>query len=287
MKYPLISNPIKFDLFKEDYTRSVESGNYLLLLARESSIKLVNLISEEGLSIKNTSSTYKVINDWTRLGIIEDRRHELKQWRKFSLIDLIWIRIVSELRSIKYPLNKIKELKLRYYAEEIYVKSDEKIPNVSEGYYTIKSIKYPYTSFNILSILLHMGWEEKDDTYLVMQPTNAGLKFSYDSEEGIFKPYVFFSRHSTISRSEKQLNRLVQQSPLSFVLNFSDIVKKLVIENIAFDKIFFNKHSGLSYELNYNSSYDYVNFNEELKKVELYDMDPDEFLEEVFNPPIS
>ncbi len=283
MKYPLISNPKKFDLFKEDYTCSVESGNYLLLLARESSIKLVNLISEEGLSIKNTSSTYKVINDWTRLGIIEDRRHELKQWRKFSLIDLVWVRIVSELRSIKYPLNKIKELKLLYYAQEIHVGNDEKLAGVNEGYYTIKSIKYPNISFYILSILLHLGREDIDDLHLLIQPNPYSVKSLFDLKEETFKSHAFDSVN-TILKSQDELNNLILKSSFSMVLNFSDIVKELVIDNLAFDKIYFDKHRSTNYELNFNSSYDYVNFSEELKKVKLRNIDPDDPFDEIVYP---
>lgn len=62
-------------------------------------------------SIKDTKLSYKIINDWSRYGLLLDIDREDNTWRKFSIIDLIWIYIVRELRSVGFSIRKILKIK--------------------------------------------------------------------------------------------------------------------------------------------------------------------------------
>lgn len=84
-------------------------------------LKLVNaFIGKYGLRrtaglIKDTKQSYKIINDWTRLGIIDDNREKDGNWRKFNVFDLFWIRLVAKLREFNLPLDDIKVIKKEVY----------------------------------------------------------------------------------------------------------------------------------------------------------------------------
>jgi len=63
------------------------------------------------VSISSTSQSYRVINHWSQEGLLLKQKGRGSGWRKFSLIDIIWIGIIGDLRKIGYPLDKIKSVK--------------------------------------------------------------------------------------------------------------------------------------------------------------------------------
>lgn len=52
--------------------------------------KLRTIFREKKHSIAQTSTTYRVINHWSEIGLINGDTQQGSGWRKFSLIDLIW-----------------------------------------------------------------------------------------------------------------------------------------------------------------------------------------------------
>ena len=55
--------------------------------------------------------TYRVINHWENKGLLTFSRSTEKGWRKYSIVDIIWIQIISELRNFGFPLEKILKVK--------------------------------------------------------------------------------------------------------------------------------------------------------------------------------
>ena len=51
--------------------------------------------------------TYKMLNDWERAGLIDNKR-EGNEWRRFSIIDAVWLKIIKELRGFGMSLKQIK-----------------------------------------------------------------------------------------------------------------------------------------------------------------------------------
>lgn len=69
----------------------------------------INFLTEKKYRIKDTDSTYRVINHWSSLGLLDDTRlSDNKGWRKFSLVDLVWLKVLMQLRQFGVPLEKIK-----------------------------------------------------------------------------------------------------------------------------------------------------------------------------------
>ncbi|MBU0472084.1 MAG: MerR family transcriptional regulator, partial [Nanoarchaeota archaeon] len=81
--------------------------------------------------------SYRQINHWTEQGLIDDTRTKDSKWRKFSLIDLVWIHIIRELKEFGFPNNKIKIVKetildkkepvLKFYIYLVYRRKEKRV----------------------------------------------------------------------------------------------------------------------------------------------------------------
>lgn len=56
-------------------------------------------------------SNYRVVNHWAHIGLIQDDRLEKDKWRKFSIVDIVWVSIILELRKYGFGLDKLLNLK--------------------------------------------------------------------------------------------------------------------------------------------------------------------------------
>lgn len=68
---------------------------------------------EKRFTAKDTGVSYRVINNWKHEEILPDSclDNENQEWAKFNLIELLWIKIVNDLRSFGLSLEKIKKTK--------------------------------------------------------------------------------------------------------------------------------------------------------------------------------
>ena len=65
-------------------------------------------ILEKRFTVKDSGATYRLINHWAEVGIIDDSYRENNQgWRKLSFIDLIWVYVLTVLRRFGMPLDKL------------------------------------------------------------------------------------------------------------------------------------------------------------------------------------
>jgi DNA-binding transcriptional MerR regulator len=69
--------------------------------------------------IDSESFTYRIINHWEKHDLIEAEREGGTGWRKISLLDGVWLRILNELRGFGLSIETIKALKknLKYLLE--------------------------------------------------------------------------------------------------------------------------------------------------------------------------
>lgn len=82
-------------------------GHYLK--DKDKGVEYINLLTKKRFTIKDTDITYRVINHWSSLGLLDDARSgDGNGWRKFSVVDMTWLRILMELRKFGVPLEKIK-----------------------------------------------------------------------------------------------------------------------------------------------------------------------------------
>jgi DNA-binding transcriptional MerR regulator len=69
------------------------------------------ILNEKRHRLKNKDVTHRVLNHWEELGLLTCQRETGKRWRKYSIMDLIWVRIMSELRKFGFPLAGMKKVK--------------------------------------------------------------------------------------------------------------------------------------------------------------------------------
>ncbi|HOX86596.1 MAG TPA: MerR family transcriptional regulator [bacterium] len=67
------------------------------------------MLNEKDNRLNIDDVTSRVLNNWEKNGLLEAERPEGKGWRKFSIMDLIWLRLVVELRKFGLPIEKIQK----------------------------------------------------------------------------------------------------------------------------------------------------------------------------------
>jgi len=73
--------------------------------------EMILFVSEKKFRNDNEKISYRILTHWEKLGLIDNDRPDGKGWRKFSLIDLVWMRMIIELRNFGFPNEKIKALR--------------------------------------------------------------------------------------------------------------------------------------------------------------------------------
>jgi hypothetical protein len=68
-------------------------------------------LNKQGIRLDTESFSYRIINHWEKNDLLFNVRPEGKGWRRFSLIDTIWVHIIAKLRGFGFSLEKIKLLK--------------------------------------------------------------------------------------------------------------------------------------------------------------------------------
>jgi len=86
------------------------------------------IINEKRNRLDKSKFTYRIINHWQKEGLISDDRPSGKGWRMYSLMDVVWLNIITELRKFGYPLEKIKKVKESLIAPLDSLKEKHQLP---------------------------------------------------------------------------------------------------------------------------------------------------------------
>jgi DNA-binding transcriptional MerR regulator len=65
-------------------------------------------LNEKRFTLKRSDVGTRVINHWESQGVTEDPREGGSGWRRFSILDLVWLHAVARLRSFGMPMEKLK-----------------------------------------------------------------------------------------------------------------------------------------------------------------------------------
>lgn len=85
-----------------------------------SDLNIIKGFNEQKFTINEENISSRVLNHWYEKGIITDDRDNEKSWKKFSVSELVWIRIVLKLRNFGLDLNRINQVK-----EQIHLYSNK------------------------------------------------------------------------------------------------------------------------------------------------------------------
>lgn len=81
------------------------------------------VLNDRRFNVAETSATYRVINSWDCAGLLIDQEERGNKWRKFNYIDIIWVRIILQLRSlIGFPVQKVAIFKESFFPRSLKTK---------------------------------------------------------------------------------------------------------------------------------------------------------------------
>jgi DNA-binding transcriptional MerR regulator len=89
----------------------------------EKYLPLKEQLNEKKYPVSKTDASYRTINSWSEAGLLLEEEDRNNGWRKFSILDLVWLEILKELRAIGFGLEKLQVLKKCLFENE-YVEYD-------------------------------------------------------------------------------------------------------------------------------------------------------------------
>lgn len=88
--------------------------------------KISKFLNEENKRLEDlfdSEITSRIINHWQSEELISENRSNIKGWRRFSYIDLVWIHIIKELRVFGFTLENIKKIRKFIFIPQRGIKS--------------------------------------------------------------------------------------------------------------------------------------------------------------------
>jgi DNA-binding transcriptional MerR regulator len=160
------------------------------------------------VSVSSTSQNYRVINHWSEEGLLLKQKGRGSGWRKFSLIDILWIGIIGDLRMLGYPLDKIKTTKESLFHRTEDGKEDTLYFELFIGRMVVKD--------NVLLIITPTGEADLclDSEYINSQffgplpSPHIVIRLNEIFSRSVKKPELSYNSNFVISPSDKETNLL-------------------------------------------------------------------------------
>lgn len=83
--------------------------------------KFADIINRRDRIAKNLPCSHRILHHWDESNLIECARDSEKGWRRFSLLEEVWLRVIHSLREFGFPIDKIAQAKSAFfepYSEE-------------------------------------------------------------------------------------------------------------------------------------------------------------------------
>lgn len=69
------------------------------------------ILNDKKSQIKTDVASYRQINSWDQYGLLDVIAREGSEWRKYSVMDALWLNIIYELRLLGYTVDQIRLVK--------------------------------------------------------------------------------------------------------------------------------------------------------------------------------
>lgn len=140
--------------------------------------------------------TYRKINDWDAKDLISySRDKETSGWRKFSILDVIRLNIVSDLRDYGFPTEKIKAIIENVSSAKVYLQKAK-----TNGIDAVDFMQIEYFTmlcFSGIKMLLLI--DEDDKVYFVPEQGVMGVKSFFNDVTAPLIVLPFFSYAENIA----------------------------------------------------------------------------------------
>ena len=87
-----------FDIGFKDYFKNIKDN------------KITQVLNNTERNLKFDSITYRQLNSWEKEGLLTVQR-EGREWRRFSIIDAVWVKLIKELREFGMSREQLKVTK--------------------------------------------------------------------------------------------------------------------------------------------------------------------------------
>lgn len=182
-------------------------------------------------TLKDLSISARVLQNWEEQGILMDSERKTDENHKFNFIELIWLKIILELRVIGFSLPKIKEVKERLakkipFAELMGWNNDEDIIEGLNRIYANRlkdknafreliSVPERLNNFrnfkvSILQLLIHSFLTEREDTRIII----------FENGETIAYIEKYITENIELLNKELQKRAYITIPMFKLVLNF-------------------------------------------------------------------
>lgn len=102
---------VKSGKMVEAFTNEMFEQGFATYFDKLGQNKISLVLNSRERNIKLASVTYRQLNSWDDKELLTTERVEENSWRKFSIIDALWIKIIQELRSFGLSTEQIKVAK--------------------------------------------------------------------------------------------------------------------------------------------------------------------------------
>lgn len=147
---------------------------------------LTKWLNERKHRLITNGASYQLIDYWEKEGLFTAERSADRGWRKYSLIDLTWLMLLSKLRKFGYPIEGLKKLK----------------GNLTENHPIHNTESFvDFEAYLAMAILL------KVPTYINVLPDGIALLTTYEEKRALEQNKIFIV-NSSVSIS---LNHLLSE----------------------------------------------------------------------------
>ncbi len=93
--------------------------SYIEYLYSDIGKKISKWLNQKTNKISDTGASYRTINHWCELGLVDDERKGSEQgWRVFSRLDLAWLRVIEQMRIFGLSLTMISDVHRSLFSSE-------------------------------------------------------------------------------------------------------------------------------------------------------------------------
>ena len=156
--------------------------------------------------VADTDISYRTINHWEEMGLLFNEKDREEGWRKFNIVELVWLQIIRELRDYGMSIDAIKKVK-----EAV----------------TFPDKKYPLL---LLEIYISAFAKNKDAFLIVAKDGLSGLGISEEIEitqqfHPFPKSYITISINALFEKIQTGKDVVMKQS---FLAPIDDDVNKIL-----------------------------------------------------------
>jgi len=99
----------------------LRGDNFLINLSKlnesEKARQILQRFHTRHTSVEKTDVSYRVLSHWDSLNLIEAERDSAKGWRRFNLIERLWVSVITQSRELGLSLDQIARAKPYFFRE--------------------------------------------------------------------------------------------------------------------------------------------------------------------------